>query len=62
METQTSIMHAAKEKNFMDFNNQTKAILQQKVAAKMAEAGYFDKMNQAQGNVQEEPAPTTKKD
>ena len=47
-ETQ-EIFDQAKENNYLDFKEKAKELLAQKVAQKLAEKGYFDKMDQAKG-------------
>jgi len=47
-ETQEIFNHA-KENDYMDFKEKAIELLKQKTAEKMAERGYFDRMNKAQG-------------
>jgi len=44
-----SIVDYAQEKKYSDFDSGTKEILKQKVAQKLAERGYFTRLNQAKG-------------
>ena len=48
MKTSTLVRQAI-DKKYSDFDNSTKEILAQKVAAKLADTGYFDRLNQAKG-------------
>jgi len=48
METKELVQHAI-DKKYTDFDSATKAILSAKVATKLADSGYFDRLNQAKG-------------
>jgi len=52
METST-LVQQAQEKRYADFDSSTKEILSQKVATALADSGYFDRLSQARGEVQE---------
>ncbi len=47
-----NLIEQAQEKQYTDFDSGTKEMLTQKVAQKLQEGLYFDKLNQAQGNTE----------
>ena len=53
METKELVQHAI-DKKYTDFDSATKAILSAKVATKLADSGYFDRLNQAKGITEED--------
>ena len=62
METKELVQQAI-DKKYSDFDRSTKDILAQKVAAKLDEKGYFDRLNQAKGLTEAENVnPFAKKD
>ena len=48
MDIQT-IVQTAQDKKYSDFDKATRDILAQKVATKLADEGYFDRLNNAKG-------------
>ena len=44
-----ALVQQAQDKKYSDFDASTKELLSQKVAAKLADTGYFDRLNQAKG-------------
>ena len=51
--TVSSLVQSAQDKKYADFDSSTKEILSQKVATALADSGYFDRLSQARGEVQE---------
>ena len=49
MENTATLIQSAQDKKYSEFDASTRNILSQKVAAKLAEVGYFDRLAQAKG-------------
>ena len=56
------LIQSAIDKKYSDFDQKTREILQQKVAQKLADTGYFDRLKQAQGISEDIKAEEVKED